>query len=251
MSVNEFQELLLNKSEIEKILGLSINLTGNSDYEDFKMLKMIDVNDVIAIFLDLPVGIYANDIREHYRYNTIFNAICEYSENNKSDDIQVECDINGNIYNIKVSHNFARQWAITHGLSWNVPPYREINLNKETENNEEILQLQSRITELEQQLADTQKQLAELQKSTQTKKETINQSAVNNNEFFIYGHSSELLEILMKACKEFWQNYQTPPKNSVIESWIEANYPIKEYPYVSKSARQYIATILRPQPKIK
>lgn len=77
------------------------------------------------------------------------------------------------------------------------------------------------------------------------------QSAVDSDDFSIYGHKSELLEILFKVTAEFWADYKTPPKNSVIEQWIETNYPVKDYPYVSKAVRQYIATILRPQPKLK
>ncbi|WP_386693101.1 MULTISPECIES: hypothetical protein [unclassified Lonepinella] len=237
MSVNEFQGLLLNKSEIEKILGLSINLTGNSDYEDFKMLKMIDVNDVIAIFLDLPVGIYANDIREHYRYNTIFNAICEYSENNKSDDIQVECDINGNIYNIKVSHNFARQWAITHGLSWNVPPYREINLNKETENNEEILQLQSRITELEQQLADTQKQLADLQNS-------LPDESISKSKEQIRDTNKALFALLCHQNK----NYSESGNLNALTQMINIDLKHEDIQYSSKISYNTLDNLIKESP---
>lgn len=77
------------------------------------------------------------------------------------------------------------------------------------------------------------------------------QSAVDSDDFSIYGHKSELLEILFKVTAEFWADSETPPKNSVIEQWIETNYPVKDYPYVSKAVRQYIATILRPQPKLK
>ena len=77
------------------------------------------------------------------------------------------------------------------------------------------------------------------------------QSAVDSDDFSIYGHKSELLEILFKVTEEFWADSETPPKNSVIEQWIETNYPVKNYPYVSKAVRQYIATILRPQPKLK
>ncbi|WP_439234345.1 hypothetical protein [Lonepinella koalarum] len=237
MSVNEFQELLLNKSEIEKILGLSINLTGNSDYEDFKMLKMIDVNDVIAIFLDLPVGIYANDIREHYRYNTIFNAICEYSENNKSDDIQVECDINGNIYNIKVSHNFARQWAITHGLSWNVPPYREINLNKESENNEETLQLQSRITELEQQLADTQKQLADLQNS-------LPDESISKSKERIRDTNKALFALLCHQNK----NYSESGNLNALTQMINIDLKHEDIQYSSKISYNTLDNLIKESP---
>lgn len=103
-------------------------------------------------------------------------------------------------------------------------------------------QLQAEIERLKAENAELR---AQLQDNAQRK------SAVDSNDFSIYGHKSELLEILFKVIAEFWADSETPPKNSVIEQWIETNYPVKNYPYVSKAVRQYIATILRPQPKLK
>ncbi len=103
-------------------------------------------------------------------------------------------------------------------------------------------QLQEEIERLKAENAELK---AQLQDNAQR------QSAVDSDDFSIYGHKSELLEILFKVTAEFWADSETPPKNSVIEQWIETNYPVKDYPYVSKAVRQYIATILRPQPKLK
>ena len=100
------------------------------------------------------------------------------------------------------------------------------------------------IAQLQLENAELQARISELENKTQ-------KSAVDSNDFSIYGHKSELLDILFKVIAEFWAGSETPPKNSVIEQWIETNYPVKDYPYVSKAVRQYIATILRPQPKLK
>lgn len=100
------------------------------------------------------------------------------------------------------------------------------------------------IAQLQLENAELQARISELENKTQ-------KSAVDSNDFSIYGHKSELLDILFKVIAEFWADSETPPKNSVIEQWIETNYPVKDYPYVSKAVRQYIATILRPQPKLK
>ncbi len=105
-------------------------------------------------------------------------------------------------------------------------------------------QLQAENERLKVKLKTQQDRMTELEQKLQ-------QSAVNSDDFSIYGHKSELLEILFKVTAEFWADTEIPPKNSVIEQWIETNYPIKNYPYVSKAVRQYIATILRPQPKLK
>lgn len=109
--------------------------------------------------------------------------------------------------------------------------------------------------ELEEQIVQNKKLSKISADSTKLQEEKAQnaqrQSAVDSDDFSIYGHKSELLEILFKVTAEFWADSETPPKNSVIEQWIETNYPVKDYPYVSKAVRQYIATILRPQPKLK
>lgn len=135
--------------------------------------------------------------------------------------------------------------------------FNEINIDQETAENqagpvvdlnklqEEKAQNAQLLEEIERLKAENAELKAQLQDNAQQ------QSAVNYDDFSIYGHKSELLEILFKVTAELWADSETPPKNSVIEQWIETNYPVKNYPYVSKAVRQYIATILRPQPKLK
>ncbi|SUT95860.1 hypothetical protein [Actinobacillus lignieresii] len=114
--------------------------------------------------------------------------------------------------------------------------------------------LKAQLEQQTQQIADLQSQLENLKKPDTQAVENggnVANSSVNHDDFSIYGHTSELLKILFEVTNEFWKDYQTPPKNATIEAWIESKYPIKQYPFVSKTVRQYIATILRPQPKIK
>lgn len=120
-------------------------------------------------------------------------------------------------------------------VNTNVEQYRDVN-------SETVLELQNQISEKDKIIGELREQLQD---------NAQRQSAVNYDDFSIYGHKSELLEILFKVTEEFWADSEIPPKNSVIEQWIETNYPVKDYPYVSKAVRQYIATILRPQPKLK
>jgi hypothetical protein len=136
--------------------------------------------------------------------------------------------------------------------------YKPTQINNTHNGSAEINKINARITELENTHIDTEKDsiIAQLQSQNAELKAQLQdneqrQSAVNYDDFSIYGHKSELLEILFKVTEEFWADSETPPKNSVIEQWIETNYPVKDYPYVSKAVRQYIATILRPQPKLK
>lgn len=136
--------------------------------------------------------------------------------------------------------------------------YKPTQINNTHNGSAKINKINARITELENTHIDTEKDsiIAQLQSQNAELKAQLQdnaqrQSAVNYDDFSIYGHKSELLEILFKVTEEFWADSETPPKNSVIEQWIETNYPVKDYPYVSKAVRQYIATILRPQPKLK
>jgi hypothetical protein len=140
-------------------------------------------------------------------------------------------------FNISVLKEYKEQTAQNKNLSKPV-----IDSTKLQEEKAKNAQLQAEIERLKAENAELK---AQLQDNAQRK------SAVDSDDFSIYGHKSELLEILFKVIAEFWADSETPPKNSVIEQWIETNYPVKNYPYVSKAVRQYIATILRPQPKLK
>ena len=140
-------------------------------------------------------------------------------------------------FNISVLKEYKEQTAQNKNLS--KPVIDSTELQEEEAKN---AQLQAEIERLKAENAELK---AQLQDNAQR------QSAVGYDDFSIYGHKSELLEILFKVTAEFWAGSETPPKNSVIEQWIETNYPVKNYPYVSKAVRQYIATILRPQPKLK
>ncbi len=123
------------------------------------------------------------------------------------------------------------------------------NLHNPSINSTELQAEKAKNTQLQAENERLKAENAELKAQLQDNAQR--QSAVDSDDFSIYGHKSELLEILFKVTAEFWADSETPPKNSVIEQWIETNYPIKNYPYVSKAVRQYIATILRPQPKLK
>ena len=140
-------------------------------------------------------------------------------------------------FNISVLKEYKEQTAQNKNLSKPVIDSTEL-LEEKAKN----AQLQAEIERLKAENAELK---AQLQDNAQRK------SAVDSDDFSIYGHKSELLDILFKVIAEFWADSETPPKNSVIEQWIETNYPVKDYPYVSKAVRQYIATILRPQPKLK
>ena len=123
------------------------------------------------------------------------------------------------------------------------------NLSKPVIDSTELQEEKAKNAQLQAEIERLKAENAELRSQLQDNAQR--KSAVDSDDFSIYGHKSELLDILFKVIAEFWADSETPPKNSVIEQWIETNYPVKDYPYVSKAVRQYIATILRPQPKLK
>ncbi|WP_448906680.1 coiled-coil domain-containing protein [Haemophilus parahaemolyticus] len=126
--------------------------------------------------------------------------------------------------------------------------------------NESLKEIAKQIEEIEKLENENFEQAEEIALLKAENKQLRAMQAVNNGgnvaiidcvNASIYGHTSELLSILFRVVKEFWANAETPPKNAHIEAWIEQEYPITRYPYVSKAVRQYIATIARPQSKLK
>ena len=253
MNINDFKTLLINRNEIEKILGKTITIK-NSEYEyleDYAMFPEINLSDVVAIFLGLdPKG--RKTPEQNRRYITIYNAIERAVRDGEIDaKIDQDFDINGNEvqFDIWLSHDTAKAWAKTYGFKWDVPPYRQLVNDKKLE----VEKLSKpEISESEKDLVIKQLQAENVKLQERIiKLESKAESVVNYDNLSIYGHKSELLDILFKVVREHWLNAETPPKNATIEAWIEQEYPIRNYPYVSKAVRQYIATILRPQPKLK
>lgn len=242
----DFKTTLLNKAEIEQALGITINLNKSNDgwhLEDYAMYEHLSLHTVVCIFLGMhPENINAH---QHHRYEVIYNAVSYAVRNNALPaKVEQDYDINGNEiqYDIYLSHDTARQWAKTHGLLWNIPPYKAVEINTKTADNSELIQ---QLTAKDEEIARLNAEIAEL------KKASPQPQIVDYEQYSIYGHSSELLKIVFEVTKEFWANAETPPKNAAIEAWISENYPQKRYAFVSQTVRQYIATILRPQPKLK
>ncbi|WP_048736256.1 hypothetical protein [Necropsobacter massiliensis] len=126
----DFKQLLINRSDIEKALDLKIELQKSSDeqyLEDYALFPEIHLHDVICIFL----GLHPEDINatQHPRYNVIYAAISQQAEKGliKS---TIEYDINGNLTAIFIPHSTARNIANSRGYEWNVPPYRNLVENE-------------------------------------------------------------------------------------------------------------------------
>lgn len=193
MNINDFQTLLINRNEIEKILGKTITrLNSEDDYlEDYRMFAELSLHDVTCLLL----GLHPKDwnAHQHYRYEVIREAIQQSAENSYIP-ARIETDINGNTTDVFLTHETAAKWAKTHGLKWNVPPYRQIindNVDDPTQaatilqQSEEIKRLQAENAELKAQL----------------KKKEQQQSSINYDKFSIHGHTSENLQFAFKLAK--------------------------------------------------
>ena len=193
MNINDFQTLLINRNEIEKILGKTITrLNSEDDYlEDYRMFAELSLHDVTCLLL----GLHPKDwnAHQHYRYEVIREAIQQSAENSYIP-ARIETDINGNTTDVFLTHETAAKWAKTHGLKWNVPPYRQIindNVDDPTQaatilqQSEEIKRLQAENAELKAQLKKNEQQ----------------QSSINYDKFSIHGHTSENLQFAFKLAK--------------------------------------------------
>lgn len=124
MNINDFKTLLINRSEIENILGRTISVkNSDNDYlEDYRLFPELSLHDVTCLILDMwPKDWNAH---QHPRYETIKEAIKQSAERGYIR-ARIENDINGNVEDVFLTHEVAEKWARTYGLKWNVPPYRK------------------------------------------------------------------------------------------------------------------------------
>lgn len=193
MNINDFQTLLINRNEIEKILGKTITrLNSEDDYlEDYRMFAELSLHDVTCLLL----GLHPKDwnAHQHYRYEVIREAIQQSAENSYIS-ARIETDINGNITDVFLTHETAAKWAKTHGLKWNVPPYRQIINDNQADSTQAttILQQSEEIKRLQAENAELKAQL---------KKNEQQQSSINYDKFSIHGHTSENLQFAFKLAK--------------------------------------------------
>ena len=167
MNINDFQTLLVNRNEIEKILGKTITKSNSEDdyLEDYRMFAELSLHDVTCLLLGLHPGNW--NAHQHPRYDVIYEAI----------------------------QQAAAKWAKTHGLKWNVPPYRQIINDNEVDSTQAttILQQSEEIKRLQAENAELK---AQLNKNTQQQ-----QNSINYDKCSIHGHTSENLQFAFKLAK--------------------------------------------------
>ncbi len=214
MDINDFKTLLINRSEIENILGRTISVkNSDNDYlEDYRLFPELSLHDVACLILDIwPKDWNAH---QHPRYETIKEAIKQSAERGYIR-ARIENDINGNVEDVFLTHEVAEEWARTYGLKWNVPPYRKplevardnsqiielkdqsdlsINSTELQEEKAKNTLLQTENERLKAELKAQQDRMTELEQKPQ-------QSAVDYGYHSIYGHSSENFEIIFKVSK--------------------------------------------------
>lgn len=151
MQRKDFNDLLLNREEVEKIIGMTIT-TSNDDgnyLKDYRMYPELCLHDVACLCL----GLHPKDwnAHQHPRYTVIHGALQQGAETGRLPSRRESDYYEGDLYYI--THDTAREWAKANGLKWDVPPYKPVTIeNKPLDKNH----LETRNAQLEQEIARLQ-----------------------------------------------------------------------------------------------
>lgn len=237
----DFKTTLLNKAEIEQALGIKIDLKRNDEpnLELYSMFEYIPLNEVICLFLGLNPNRYS--YKKNDNFHTIYKAIETQVRNGTLPaKVEQDHDINGYEiqYDISLSHKVAEQWAKTHDLLWNVPPYRAVEINTQTADNRELVQ---QLTAKDEEIARLKAEISELKKTSQQPQ------IVDYDSCSIYGHTTEPIKAIFAVIERFWVNADLSQSDTIanaedIEEWIA-----EKYPGISNTIKQAVQKITRPE----
>ncbi|OZN49605.1 hypothetical protein [Gallibacterium anatis] len=188
--------LLIKKSDIEKALGVSIEPNNkkpklNDDLSTFAMFPELSIEDVICVFLDIPFS------DRPIEFNRIYAALVDAIENKRIKG-RIDYDCHG-YASYFISHDTANQWAKTYGLNWNVPSYKDPNATIVENTSEENDNLEKELEQAKQRIVE----LETILQSKEEQAEKVNFNAVDYDQFSIYGHTSENLNIVFEVIKKF------------------------------------------------
>ncbi|WP_324682526.1 hypothetical protein [Bibersteinia trehalosi] len=239
---NDFETTLLNRAELEQALGLKIDLKKDDslNLEYYAMFEYIPLDEVICIFLELDHN--KRTYKKNDNFHTIYRAIETQVRNGTLPaKVEQDHDINGHEiqYDISLSHKVAEQWAKTHNLLWNVPPYKAVNINTQTADNSELVQ----------QLTAKDEEIARLKAEIESLKQVKTEQAqiVDYENYSIYGHTTEPIKAIFAVIERFWVNADLSQSDTIanvedIEEWIA-----EKYPSISNTIKQAIQKITRPE----
>lgn len=246
MNINDFKTLLINRSEIENILGRTISVkNSDNDYlEDYRLFPELSLHDVTCLILDMwPKDWNAH---QHPRYETIKEAIKQSAERGYIS-ARIENDINGNVEDVFLTHEVAEKWARTYGLKWNVPPYRKplevardnsqiielkdqsdlsVNSTELQEEKAKNTQLQAENERLKAELKAQQDRMAELEQKLQQGAVDSEPVLENAKAYDVRERETHLLMIgalsnLLAGCKQNYQKGNSGINQSAISRDIE------------------------------
>lgn len=197
MQRKDFNDLLLNREEVEKIIGMTITKSNAEDnyLEDYRMYPELCLHDVVCLCL----GLHPKDqnAHQHPRYTVIYGALQQGAETGYLPSRRESDYYEGDLYYI--THDTAREWAKANGLKWDVPPYKPVTFENEPLDKNH---LETRNAQLEQEIARLQAEITELKAQPPQAVENVVDTAVDYNNFTIYGHTSENLEMLFTVAKK-------------------------------------------------
>ena len=180
MNINDFKTLLLNRSEIEKILGRSITAESSGDdyLDDYRLFPELSLHDVTCLLLGLHPKDWEDwDAYQNHRYEVIKEAI---QQSAKSGHIQarIEKGPYGNVGNIFLTHEVAEKWAKTHGLKCNNQAIELENLSKPVIDSTELQEEKAKNAQLQAEIERLKAENAELKAQLQDNAQQ--QSAVDS-----------------------------------------------------------------------
>lgn len=151
MQRKDFNDLLLNREEVERIIGMTITKSNAEDnyLEDYRMYPELCLHDVVCLCL----GLHPKDwnAHQHPRYTVIHGALQQGAETGRLPSRRESDYYEGDLYYI--THDTAREWAKANGLKWDVPPYNPVTFENEPLDKNH---LETRNAQLEQEIARLQ-----------------------------------------------------------------------------------------------
>lgn len=206
-------------------------MTEHSIYKKFELddqaiktystFPRFTIREAAAVMLNLnPYYCGYHEVETERNFAALVSAIDTAAIHNAFTTAEFEYDINGNKWATSISNDELREWAIFYGYDWKLKtftPFKSktaINEPKESEN------LSKPDIEKDEIIGNLRARNAELEKQPQK------QSAINYDEFSIYGHTSENLEIIFKIAKKIADecdpdNFHSYPTKEQISEYVK------------------------------
>ncbi|WP_373100573.1 MULTISPECIES: hypothetical protein [Pasteurellaceae] len=245
MLIEEWQakNLYVNKSELETALGVELkgvktckfNFKKEISSELLPYCSMAYFNEQQAVTLlqgENPTHFVMND-----GFYPIFMALKGAIESGEIKDGEIiPADYDYHHDSLSIGHSELERWAKHYGYKWILPPYNPMQTIK----TDQSLMKPEIIEELRAENAGLKARIIELESQPQK------QSAVNYDDFSIYGHTTTEIKAIFAVIQRYWINHDITQPDTIanaddIKNWIRENFP-----EISNTNAEAIQKITRP-----